>query len=127
MAPASNGGAGAAQLARPTSYLRLRKTVAGGVTGGAMDGGESLFATGHPAVWEYLTAGRDEEGVRVTSTLLIFAEAGRIKACLYDRHHELTLFVSGESMEALLDDLESTLVTGGGDWRPKRGGRNSRS
>jgi hypothetical protein len=87
-----------------------------------MDPSGSPFASDHPAVWEYLTAARDEGGVRITSTLLLFVEAGQLKCCLYDRHHELTLFRSADSLEELLDDLEGVLSTGGGDWRPKRVG-----
>lgn len=59
---------------------------------------------------------------RKTGTVLLFMEAGMIKACLHDREAGLRAFVSHASMAGLLDAIEGGLRTGQLEWRVDRGG-----
>jgi len=85
---------------------------------GAVSKDGTKFAERLPALGEYLTSDKWENGdARVTSTLLVFQEDGVWKCCLNDRDQLRTLWVSGASMLDVLDALESLLASGEGEWR----------
>jgi hypothetical protein len=55
----------------------------------------------------------------VPGTLLLFVEAGRLKGCLNDRDMARSVFVSAESLEGLLDAMETGLADETLEWRAK--------
>lgn len=57
---------------------------------------------------------------RKTGTMLLFLEAGTIKACLGDRETELNAFVSAKTFQGLLEACDKGLKTGALDWREKK-------
>jgi hypothetical protein len=99
------------------SYVtRGRAPEDGAVVGGG--GPDSLGRDDLPAVMEYLFLDHWEDGAsRETSTLLVFVEDGRVKACLNDRQEERSLWVSSTSFLGALAALEDALRSGGADWR----------
>lgn len=54
---------------------------------------------------------------RQTSTLLLCAHEGLVKACLRDRDSESQCWVSAKSVAEVLDLLEAGLCAGSLDWR----------
>jgi len=71
-----------------------------------------------PMVLAMLTDDKWDDGsTRETSTLLLFVDADRLKACFKDRALERSVFVTGESLEAILDTLETGLETDALEWR----------
>ena len=79
------------------------------------------------ALLEFLVAERYEDGTpRVTGTLLVFADEGRLKACLCDRDQQLVGFVTGTLLLGLLRDVETVLRDDRVDWRLQRQGRPGR-
>ena len=63
-----------------------------------------------------------EDGApRATSTLLIFAEEGRLKGCLNDREEERSTWAVSDSFEGILACLDGRLRDGTAEWR-KSGG-----
>jgi hypothetical protein len=80
----------------------------------------------HPALSEYLTLDRWEDGTeRETATLLLFAEDGLWKACLHDRAEGRTAWVSSGTVTGLLERLEEGCASDDLEWR-KRVIRNFR-
>lgn len=76
-----------------------------------------------PALLEFVSAERWPDGeAREPGTVLVFVEAGALKACVSDRAQQAVAFVTaGESgLGGLLDRLESLLASGGLDWRGSR-------
>jgi len=79
----------------------------------------------YPSLWLFLTAVTYPEGDRrQTGTVLIFLDAGRLKACLSDRECGEVAFVSHATPDGLLEAVEAGLAGGGLDWRAahKKGG-----
>lgn len=75
----------------------------------------------YPRLWAHLTQGRLDSGeLRITSTLLMFLEDGRIKLCLHDRHQSLVAFLTVKSLPDGFASLERALVEGTLEWRPKK-------
>lgn len=75
-----------------------------------------------PALWEFLTAVEWKKGdPRTTGTLTIFAEEGMIKVSVNDRDQGSVAFVSGKSLEEVLEGIEVGLVDDTLDWRASRG------
>jgi len=82
----------------------------------AVDGGP--WAKRYPAIWEYLTADRWEDGaVRQTSTLQLFGDRGSLKVALKDRENGVICFLSGRDPEEALEALEMALRNGTAEWR----------
>jgi len=78
----------------------------------------SDWAVNYPKVWEQLTEELFDDGTkRQVSTLLLLGEDGWFKACLNDRAEGRVGWVSGKTMESVLDALEQKLRDGGMDWR----------
>lgn len=81
------------------------------------------FSKKHPALWEYLTVDRFDDGTaRETATLLLFVEDGLVKGCLNDRAGARSCWVSATSMGGLLGLLEEALQSDQAEWRVKREG-----
>lgn len=81
----------------------------------------SSWGEEHPALWEYLTLAEHVTGQpRVTSTLTLFVDEGRLKAVLRDRDASQALFATGPTVEELLLAMEGMLTDALADWRPDR-------
>lgn len=97
-------------------FVRRHQAGAAGESLAGTDGGE--FASRYPAIWEYLTLDRWEDGKpRQTSTLQLFGDRGALKAALKDREAGLICFVSGRTPYEALDVLEGALVGGTAEWK----------
>lgn len=91
--------------------------------------GLSRLATERPALHEYLTLSRYPDGSeRTTATLLILCERGRIKLCLGDRERGRSLWVTADSIEEGLAQIDEDLQLGTADWRKSygQGGRGKK-
>lgn len=78
------------------------------------------IATLYPTVMEFLRLERWEDGTsRRTGTITLLSDAGMLKAALNDRDADLSSFVAGRSLTALLEALEAGLRDGGLEWRKK--------
>jgi len=78
----------------------------------------------HPAIVEFITAGRWDDGSeRTTGTLLICWGDGKFKAWLNDRDGAKSTWVSADTLEALLGGLEARLQAGSLEWRATQVGR----
>lgn len=89
--------------------------------------GADPFLRQYPALVEYLDLDRFDDGrPRATSTLLVFVDAGVLKACLNDRQMGEVAFVSAASFEGLLEALEKGLAEGSLDWRQAGAGRSKK-
>lgn len=75
------------------------------------------FARAFPFLYEYLTCLVFEGSRRKTSSLSIFCEEDRFKACLNDKEVEMVLFRSSSTFQGLLEALEGALVNEEADWR----------
>lgn len=89
---------------------------------------DTVFLRSYPAVYEYLTLTKWEDGTqRQPSTMLLLVEEGFMKACLNDRANQRSAWVSGASltdtMKCLDDGLkDDTLVWRKNQpWEQKRG------
>jgi len=72
-------------------------------------------------VWEFLTSPVYDDGApRALPTLMFFLHDGRLTAALNDRDNVQTVFVSGDSPEAILDALERGLAGDSLQWRPNK-------
>lgn len=102
------------------AYVDRDRFVAGGRDGGPVVP-DPTFSVLYPALWEYLSLERWEDGeLRETSTLLLFVVEGRWRACLNDRAHGRSCWRSGDTLEALLVSLEDALASGLAEWRRSR-------
>jgi len=82
---------------------------------------DPAFANPYPILWSYLTQMKWEDGSpRQTSSLLIFADDGVLKAMLRDREVGLCLWVAGATVQGLWDALEGALTDPRADWRADR-------
>lgn len=90
-----------------------------------LDQGTPL-ALAFPAVLTELSCVEFEDGQpREPSSLLIFAQDGLLKGMLRDKSNDRVAFVSGCSLEGVLEALERGLVKSDLDWRRDKpaGGR----
>lgn len=71
-----------------------------------------------PHLADHLYQTEWEDGAaRRPSTLLLMSDDGLVKGCLRDREAGLLLWASAETLEALLDAVETALGAGTGEWR----------
>lgn len=76
------------------------------------------FQERYPAVWEFVSIAKHEDGSRrQTSTLLAFVEAGCWKVCLGERESGLSLWAAGETLLEALEALEACLQSPSPQWR----------
>jgi len=100
-----------------------RPTKAAAVPGEAAADADPGFFSPFPALWEFLTSAVYDDGSkRALPTLMLFLHDGRLTAALNDRDNVQTVFVSGDSPEAILDALERGLVGESHQWRPNNKG-----
>jgi hypothetical protein len=94
---------------------------AGVGSGGQASAEEGAFGSTFPLLFEHLTAAAWADGsTRETSSLTVFVEEGRWKACFNERALNKVCFVSGRSFMDLLSCLEAGLQEDDLDWRSKR-------
>lgn len=81
-------------------------------------GGPDEYALAYPCIWEHLYLTRYEDGSpRQGSTLLLFCDAGVVKACLKDRDQGVEAWVAGSGLQHVLGALESSLAGDTAEWR----------
>ena len=81
----------------------------------------------YPSLWHFLADDQWDDGsVRVSGTVTLLVEAGRIKAALNDRDGSRSAFISSDSLETLLGAVDTALEKDRVEWRPWRDGRNGR-
>lgn len=102
----------------------MRRSKNSGVSGDVDTNGgydtDALLCRRAPTLHQFLSDTQwDDGGARVPGTLLLFCEQGRYKACLNDRDGSRSVFVSGDSVEAILDALEAGLADDDLEWRAK--------
>lgn len=73
-----------------------------------------------PALYELLTRSEVGGKFREPAVLSIYADGGKLKACIHDRYTHQNWFMTLKSAEAILDEIEACLAAGGGDWRAKK-------
>jgi len=101
-----------------SQFIRREKATVGGAKGSppAID---PAFASQHPALLEYLTLDRFDDGSRrETASITLFFGDGSFKACLNDRSNKRVAFVSADSPIAVLGALEKGIQEDSLDWRP---------
>lgn len=82
---------------------------------------DAVTAKKFPAVYEFMTATRYEDGsARKPSSLLIFASDGQFKAMLKDADHERCLWVAAPTLAEVFVALEACLVDPHAVWRVDR-------
>lgn len=74
------------------------------------------------ATWEFLnrTTWEEDQLRRETGTILVFADAGRVKVMLNDRDGARVAFLTLGPTADLLGAIEAALLSGETDWRPAR-------
>lgn len=75
----------------------------------------------HPVTAEWLCETAWPDGKpRVTTTVLVFAEDGKLKAAVHDRDGHRSAFVSGDTWDGLWGALETALKEDLLGWRPDK-------
>jgi len=88
------------------------------------------WASSYPMLFEMLVTTRWDDGKpREVATLLLVAEGGVWKGMLNDRANRRTAWLSGATVDELLDAFETGLATASLGWRvtPSSGQGNRRS
>lgn len=82
------------------------------------------FARRYPAINEFITLRRCDDGTaRTPATLLLLAEDGVFKVCLNDRQEAASTWASAPSVDEAMEALEGLLATGEAVWRASGQGR----
>ena len=106
--------AGSSGMKRPSGPASVQ-----GSPGGVMV--DSGFARMYPVLASQLSeTSWDDGSSREVSTLLLFVEGGRWKACLSERSTGRVGFLSQDTLAGLLISLEGHLVAEDLDWRQSR-------
>ena len=94
------------------------ETPAGGAVLGTPIVGE-LFS-GHKAVWEMLTEDKWDDGTpRIRATLLVLCDGPVVKLWLNDRALQRAAWVSGDSLEAVMEALDHGIAEDTLAWKPQ--------
>jgi len=92
--------------------------------------GDATLSKKYPALFEFLTCNRDDEGrERKTATLSIFYHDGQFKCFLNDRQEECSTCVTATTLNGLWEALESRITSSEPGWRALRqqgGGKGHR-
>lgn len=96
----------------------LRAAAAG--SAGLVVSARSLFGDTRPCLAAWMTETETNGRARITASLTLFTEDGKVKAALADRDGGYVLFRSAETTEGLLDALEEALSSGKADWRASK-------
>lgn len=79
------------------------------------------FIERHPCLFHFLADTKWDDGsARETATLLVFFDAGRLKAALKDRAYARVAFVTADTVGGLFSKLESGLAMEGLEWRAEQ-------
>lgn len=81
---------------------------------------DPVWAERYPALFEYLTLLQLDGKARKTSTMNLFAEEGKWKVFLNDRHCDRYCVATGSSVDDCLCSLELQLSEDSADWRKNR-------
>lgn len=85
------------------------------------------FKSEFPEIHDYMTVEEYEDGSpRQTASLIIFYDAGALKACFNDRDTSRVVFATGGSFSGLLASLEAMLASGEVEWRQSVSGDRKR-
>jgi len=88
---------------------------------GSQKAEDAAFQKKWPTLFDHLTQTTWDDGTaRQTSTLLIFAADGMLKALLKDREAVMTLWASAATLETLLGTLERAARDPDAEWRADR-------
>lgn len=85
---------------------------------------DEFLANTCPTVHALLTQTKvGEGGHRTTSTMTVFVDEqdGRLKACLTDRDHQMTLWHTISDMGHFWDEMEAAVTSPNPNWRKKKG------
>jgi len=85
---------------------------------------DRLFSGRWPGVSEYMSVVVHKGKPREPASVTLFCEAGQLKGCLTDKHHERLLFRSGQTIDEVFDAFEKAVRDPGADWRPSRKSRS---
>lgn len=88
----------------------------------ATNAGYSAVSPKHPALSEFLTVDQLDGKARQTATLSVFHAQGVLRCFLNDRESRMSLCVSADTFDALLDALEASLTSDDPGWRSMDGG-----
>jgi len=80
----------------------------------------------YPALFQLLSLAQADGGPREGATLTLFTGEGRLKASLFDRHTEMTLWLTLEGQDDTLAEIDQLIRQGKGEWRKKREGYQRR-
>lgn len=73
-----------------------------------------------PALYQLLCASVADGKGRLGASLSLFAEQGRLKACIYDKSTSMVWFCTLDGSRGILEQVEGALQRGAGEWRVKR-------
>lgn len=101
----------------------LKRPVSSSASGGPPRAAVDLeFRRRWPTLASYVLDVTWEDGSRrETATVTVFAEDGLLKASINDRAGKRTAFMAGETLDGLLDRLDTGLEEEKLDWRPWKG------
>lgn len=103
--------------------IRRSAAASSGVPAGQVCADPS-WSTRWPTLAAHLFDATFEDGSpRATSTLMLLAELGVVKACLNDREEARSAWVSGRTVDEVLEALEAGLAADSVDWRARQPGR----
>jgi hypothetical protein len=76
----------------------------------------------HANLWDFMTQSAWEDGTdRETGSMLIFCDAGALKAMLKDRDSGMCLWITAPALGSLLDVADAKLVDPAAEWKKDRG------
>jgi hypothetical protein len=85
-------------------------------------GDVAVWAGAYPALWEFLTLDRYDDGQqRLTAMLIMFVEEDAFKVALQDRQEGRSTWVTADTPNNALVLLEGNLASGKAEWRKMKG------
>jgi len=104
-------------MAKDQSYLPKRPDQKAPTTHHWKD---TAFAKDYPAVFSLLALAFIDGEDRKGATITLFADEGRLKFAIHDRHTEQSLFGTLDGPQDLWQSLEGYVLAHPDDWREKR-------
>lgn len=74
----------------------------------------------YPAIFEVLARVKWEGKDRISATLMVYVDVGRVTLRVCDRQTHQVAFYSDVTVDAAFDGLDAALASGRADWRPDR-------
>lgn len=78
------------------------------------------FGRDYPALYELLCLARKADKFRPGAKLSIFADAGRLKASIWDPDTDQVWYATLDGFQGALEAIERLLQNGQGEWRQSR-------